>query len=83
MWEDHVSIKLQQRCNNTQQKNDFDPRHILQISKPESMLEYFHFLSKFEDERVESPIFWPENVTASRFCLYNTARGCLSCVDQK
>ena len=40
--------------------------HIRQISKSEAHLKAFHCVFKFDEEKVELPDFWPENVTVSR-----------------
>ena len=41
--------------------------HIRQILKSEVHLKSFHFVFKFDEEKVEVPNFWPQSVTVSRF----------------
>ena len=36
---------------------------VRQISKSEAHLKVFHYVFKFDEEKVELPDFWPENVT--------------------
>ena len=48
--------------------------HIRQISKSEAHLKAFYCVFKIDEEKVELPDFWPENVTVSRFYLNEAAR---------
>ena len=48
--------------------------HIRQISTAESRLKSLHCVFKFEDEKVESVEFLPENATVSIFYLNEPAR---------
>ena len=63
-------------------ENNVELLHIRQISKSEAHLKAFHCVFKFDEEKVESPDFWPENVTVSRFYLNEAARDWLKKVDQ-
>ena len=56
--------------------------HISQISKSEAHLKAVHCVFKFDEEKVELPDFWPENVTVSRFYLNEAALDSLKIVDQ-
>ena len=55
-------------------ENNVELLHIRQISKSEAHLKAFHCVFKFDEEKVELPDFWPENVTVSRFYLNEAAR---------
>ena len=55
-------------------ENNVELLHIRQISKPEALLKAVHCVFIFDEEKVELPIFWPENVTVSRFYLNEAAR---------
>ena len=63
-------------------ENNDELLHIRQISKSEAHLKAFHCVFKFDEEKVELPDFWPENVTVSRFYLNKAARDWLKKVDQ-
>ena len=56
--------------------------HIRQISKSEAHLEEFHCVFMSDEEKVELPDFWRQNVTVSRFYLNEVARNWLKKVDQ-
>ena len=56
--------------------------HIRQFAKSEAQLKSFHCVFKFDEEKIELPDFWPENVTVSRFYLNEAARDWLKSVDQ-
>ena len=56
--------------------------HIRQILESEAHLKAFHCVIKFDEEKVELPDFWPENVTLPRFYLNEAARDWLKKVDQ-
>ena len=62
-------------------ENNIELLHSRQISKPEAHLKAFHRVFKFDEEKVELPDFWPENVTVSK-CLNVAARDWLKKLDQ-
>ena len=51
------------------------------ISREESRLKSFHCVFKFDNEQVEYPDFWPENVSFSKFYLNQKAREWLASFD--
>ena len=56
--------------------------HFRQISKSEAHLKAFNYVFNSDEEKVELPDFWPENVTVSRFDLNEAARDWLISLDQ-
>ena len=79
LYQHITTTEMEQFCAS----NDVDVLHIGQISKLKSAFKCLHCVFKINDEKIESPDFWPENFTVSIFYLNNTAREWLSCVDQK
>ena len=51
------------------------------ISREEARLKSFHCVFKFDNDQFESPDFWPENVSFSRFYLNQKAREWLASFD--
>ena len=54
---------------------------IREISREDSRLKSFYCVFKFDNDQVESPDFWPENVSFSRFYLNQKARDWLASFD--
>ena len=59
----------------TCKKKGVDILCIREISGYKSRLKSFHCVFKFDNDQVESPDFWPENVSFSRFYLNQKASG--------
>ena len=56
--------------------------HVRQILRLKSQLKSFYCVFNFEDEKVQSPDFWCENVTVSRLYLIEPAREWLKNVEK-
>ena len=63
-------------------ENNVELLHIRQLSRSEDHLKASHCVFKFDEEKVELPVFWPENNTMSRFCLDEATRDWLKRMDQ-
>ena len=63
-------------------ENNVELIHIRQISKSEAHLKAYLCVFQFDEEKIELPDFWPENITVLKFYLNDAARGWLKKVDQ-
>ena len=63
-------------------ENNVELLPFRQILKSEAHLKAFHCVVNFDEEKVELPDFWPENVTVSRFYLNEASRDWLKTLDQ-
>ena len=54
---------------------------IREISREDSRLKSFHCVFKFDNDQIQSPDFWPEIVSFSRFNLNQKAREWLASFD--